>query len=472
MNIIALKRTVTKLSLVFLLLVTNFVYAASLKEDLDSLIAMELPQASVGVVIKDLGRGQTLYEQNPNKLLSPASGMKIFTAAASLYRLGPQFHYETSLLKDDRNIYVRFSGDPSLTKENLTQLIQSLKKHLIQTIAGNVVIDDSKFKPPYYAAGINYDDLGWYYVAPSSAVILNENKESFEFVSPKTIGHPVKIQSKNPNPPVKLINNLISVSHAKERNHCNFNIDIRPNNTLKLYGCLPQYKQVRHLALAIPEPSLYAKEVINEALKNSGIELQGKIIIGKTPGHATLIASHQSPELVKLVGHMLKESDNVYADSLTKLLGYSLTREGTYKQGAYAIKQIIAKHTTLDTKKMDISDGQGTRYNLITPYQMVTLLTDLYNDKSIWPYLSEALPRMGESGSLQARMKETDLEKKVLAKTGTMHDMSSLSGYVMTQSGKPLAFSIMINNVHLPIGKAKQLEEKMLLILSKHINGA
>ncbi|WP_242601942.1 D-alanyl-D-alanine carboxypeptidase/D-alanyl-D-alanine endopeptidase [Legionella yabuuchiae] len=470
MNMSTIKRSVASFLFVLLALVPTVLYSVSLKEDLDSLISIELPQASVGVVVKDIETGRSIYEQNPNKLLSPASGMKLFTAAASLYRFGPEYHYKTSLLKDDRNIYLRFTGDPSLSKEDLIRLIQALKEHSIQSIKGNIVVDDSRFKPPYYAAGINYDDLGWYYVAPSSAVILNENKETFDFISPKKIGEQVTIKTKNSNPPVKLINNLISVSHAEERNHCNFNIDIKPDNTLRLYGCLPQYKEPRRLALAIPEPVLYAKAIIEQALNANGIKLEGRIITGKTPDSATLLANHQSPELIKLVGHMLKESDNVYADSLTKLLGYSLTREGTYKQGAYAIKQIIAKHTSLDTKKMDISDGQGTRYNLITPAQMVVLLTDLYNDKSIWPYLSEALPRMGQSGSLQARMKATDLENKVLAKTGTMHDMSSLSGYLITPSGKHLAFSIIINNVHLSIGKAKQLEEKMLLTLLKHIN--
>jgi serine-type D-Ala-D-Ala carboxypeptidase/endopeptidase (penicillin-binding protein 4) len=443
-------------------------YAETLKQKLDVLMDKSLPYASVGVSVKDLQSGKDIYKRNDTKLLSPASGIKLFTAAASLYKLGPNYQYETSILKHDSSIYVRFSGDPSLKTNELQGLIKQLKDQGISRIEGNIVLDSSKYQPPNYAAGINYDDLGWYYVAPSSAIVLNENKETFEFISATKLGQPVKIKSQHANPPVKLINQLISVSKEQKENHCNFNIDIKPNNTLKLYGCLSQYKDTRRLSLAITNPAIYAQEVVKQALTAQQINLKGKIIVGTTPSSAKLIAQHQSKPLISLVKHMLMESDNLYADSLTKLLGFSLTRQGTYKQGAYAIKQIISKHTNLNVDNLDISDGQGTRYNLISPSQMVVLLNTLYTDKSMWKLISTALPVMGESGSLAWRMKESALKSRVIGKTGTMHDISSLSGYLTTQNGKQLAFSIIINGMHKDIGKAKRLEENMLNVLYQH----
>jgi D-alanyl-D-alanine carboxypeptidase/D-alanyl-D-alanine-endopeptidase (penicillin-binding protein 4) len=165
---------------------------------------------------------------------------------------------------------------------------------------------------------------------------------------------------------------------------------------------------------------------------------------------------------------MLKESDNLYADSLTKLLGFSLTKQGTYKQGVFAIKKLIAKNTNMDTDNIDLYDGHGTRYNLITPEQMVVLLTDIYKSKIMRPLIIDSLPLMGKSGSLANRMKNTKLENQVYAKTGSMHDISSLSGYFITKSGKPMAFSIIINGIDKNLSTAKGLEEKILSVVSKY----
>ena len=444
--------------------------ASTLRTDLNQLINEELPQATVGVVIKDLTTGKVIYSLNPKKLLSPASGVKIFTAAASLYQLGPDYTFSTALLQKNNHIYIRFSGDPSLTSTELSALVKKLKDKGVHKISGDIVLDGSKYQLPNYAAGINYDDLGWYYVAPSSAIIIDGNKETYDFISPPKIGLPVKINARKPNPPLKLINNLVSVSFEQKRNHCNLNIAIKPNNTLRLYGCMPRYKDKRTLSLAIPEPALYAQQIVKQALQESGIKLKGDIKVGKTPANASLLIMHPSKKMIELVTWMLKESDNLYADSLTKLLGVALTNQGTYKQGAYAIKKIIAKHSKLKTNNLDISDGQGTRYNLISPSQMVLLLTDIYKDKSMREQMTKALPLMGVSGSLEWRMRNTPLKKRVIAKTGTMHDISSLSGYFMTNSAKPIAFSIMINGMHQSIGKAKDLEEKILTTLSKHVD--
>ena len=183
------------------------------------------------------------------------------------------------------------------------------------------------------------------------------------------------------------------------------------------------------------------------------------------PADAKPIATLQSDLLTQLVTHMLKESDNLYANSLTKQLAYTLTKEGTYKQGAFAIKEVLRQHTNLDMTQIELADGMGTRYNLITAEQMVVLLTDLYHDKTMQTIFLDALPQSGVSGTLKDRMQKTPLEKKVFAKTGTMHDISSLSGYLVNPNHKTLIFSIIINGVNKPINAAKSLEEQILLLI-------
>ncbi len=440
----------------------------TLSEKIDGIIAQKLPHATVGILIKEAETGKVVYSRNADKLLSPASGMKLLTAAAAFYQLKPEYRFITTLSRKERDYYIHFTGSPSFTADNLTSLLLNLKKNNVNTINGNVIIDSSQYQAPYYPSGTSYDDLGWYYAAPDTAVILNENKVGYELMSAKELGKPAALKPKTLPKALTLVNEVVTVSKEEAKNHCSLNLEIKPNNTIRLYGCMIQEKHPKLIELAIPDPILLVKQVIQKTFDKNSIALKGKIITGVSPSSTDFIAGFQSKTLSKLIKHMLQESDNLYANSLTKTLGYSLTGKGTHKEGAYAIKKILSEHTHLDLSQMEIVDGEGTRYNLVTPEQMVILLSDLYHDKDMKTIFFKALPQAGVSGTLKDRMKKTMLEKNVYAKTGSMHDISSLSGFIVNPHEKTYIFSIIINGVNQPIGKAKSLEEKILLALDEY----
>lgn len=445
-------------------LFNHTVFAGDVSEKINALIHEQLPHATVGIHVKDAESNAVIYSKYSNKLLVPASGMKLFTAAAALYYFGPKHQFETKLSEKNQNIYLTFGGDPSLSKRDLTALIAELKNHNITHIRGNFVLDTSRFKAPYYPNGISYEDLGWYYAAPDTAVMLDENTETY-IVHAKKRGDLIQIKPKNTQPALTLINQVVTVSHEQANKHCNLDIEIKSHNTLRLYGCLAINEQPRLIYLSVPDPNLLATQRIQQALKQNNIRLDGKIITGHTPSNTKHIAHVLSPVLSDLVGHMLKKSDNLYANALTKQLGFAVMHEGNHKQGAFAITKIILQHTKLDMTQVDLADGMGTRYNLVTPKHMTDLLTAIYHDNTLRPIFFTALPKAGVSGNLQERMQKTALDKHVLAKTGTMHDMSSLSGYMIDAEGSKLIFSIIINGVNQPIRRAKALEESILLIL-------
>jgi D-alanyl-D-alanine carboxypeptidase/D-alanyl-D-alanine-endopeptidase (penicillin-binding protein 4) len=446
--------------------VNPIVFSQPLSVKIDALIEQQLPHATVGVFVKDAQTGEVIYSRNANKLLSPASGTKLFTAAAALYHLKPTYQFLTTLSQKNQNFYISFGGSPSLTINNLNELVLSLKKKGVKIINGDIILDISRYKSPYYSGGVSYDDLGWYYSAPDTAVILNENAESYEFISAKKFGMPVQIKPKSTEAALTIINQVITVSKEQEKQHCNLNIETNSHNTVRVFGCMAQTIQPKVMQLAVPDPVFLANQVIQKALDKNGILLKGQIISGHVPSDVKVIAGVQSKPLAKLITHMLKESDNLYANSLTKQLGYSLTGEGTYKQGAYAIKKTLAQQTHLDMTQTELKDGPGTRYNLVTPEQVVVLLTDLLNDKNMQPIFFASLPQAGVSGTLRDRMKKTNLETRVFAKTGSMHDISSLSGYIVRENSRPLIFSIIINGINKPINIAKSLEEKILLVIN------
>ncbi|QLZ69056.1 D-alanyl-D-alanine carboxypeptidase/D-alanyl-D-alanine-endopeptidase [Legionella sp. PC1000] len=441
----------------------------TLSEKIDGIIAQKLPHATVGIVIKEAETGKVVYSRNADKLLAPASGMKLLTAAAALYQLKPDYRFRTTLSQKEHDYYIHFTGSPSFTVDNLASLLLNLKKNNSNTIKGNVIIDSSQYQAPYYPSGTSYDDLGWYYAAPDTAAILNENKVAYELISAKELDKPVTITLKKNQPKaLTLVNEVVTVSKEEEKEHCSLNLEVKPNNTIRLYGCKMQDKNPKLIELAIPDPLLFAKQVVQKTFDKNSIILKGKIISGVSPTDTHFVASFQSKTLSKLIMHMLQQSDNLYANSLTKKLGFTLTGKGTHKEGAYAIKKILSEHTHLDLSQMEIVDGEGTRYNLVTPEQMVILLNDLYHDKNMKTIFFKALPQAGVSGTLKDRMKKTMLEKKVYAKTGSMHDISSLSGFIINPHDKTFIFSIIVNGVNKPLVKAKSLEEKILLALDEY----
>lgn len=442
-------------------------HAESVAQKIDQLIAKDLAHAHVGVMIADAQTGDVVYEREGNKLFSPASNMKLFTAAAALYHLGPEDRYTTSLSQYKNNLYITFSGSPSLSTKDLKDLVASLSTKGMKTITGDIILDSTAFQAPYHAAGISFDDLGWYYDAPSTAIILNGNAVPYHFISAPKVGELIQIKGLSTENPLTIVNNVRTVSKEEAKEHCNLNIEIKPKNTLRLYGCLSQREKPRLMHLSISDPYLYAKQLIQQTLKDNQIHLKGQIIEGSTPSEATVLVRLHSAPLTKLITHMLEESDNLYADSITKRLGKSLTEQGTYKQGAFAIKSILAKHTHVDLHQIEIADGAGTRYNVVTPQQMLIFLTDLYQDQTMKPIFINALPRMGATGTLKDRMKKTPLENKVFAKTGSMHDISALSGYLNTPSGKTYIFSIISNGINGQLAKAKAMEEKILLAVTE-----
>jgi len=444
-------------------------WGQNLANKLDVLIDQQLPTATVGVLIKNLQTNEIIYSRNAEKLLTPASSVKLFTAAAAMYALPEDFRFITPLSRKDRHYYLTFSGSPSLTAKNLGELIANLPKHGIKKIDGDLILDSSHYPAPFYLNGNSYDDLGWGYTAPDSAVIINENKETYSLKSGK-LGELVQIIPKSSQEKVKqkqfdaltLINEVKTVTKDEEQNRCSLHLDMQESNTITLSGCVAQSKNLRNIELAIPDPEFYAQQILKEALKNNEIALKGTIKKGKTPKDVQYITSLQSAVLNKMIKHMLQQSDNLYANTLVRTLGCHIAHDCSYKQGMYVLKKIIQEQTQLDPKKMELVDGEGTRYNLISPSQLVTLLTQVYQDLKLRPRLMNSLPQSGISGTLQGRFKNTVLEKKVFAKTGTMHDVSSLSGFIINPGSTSVVFSIITNGV-IKSEKAKALEEKILL---------
>ncbi len=110
-------------------LFNHSVFSSDVSEKISTLIHEQLPHATVGIHVKNADSNAVVYHQNSDKLLVPASGMKLLPSAAALYQWKPNHQFKTTLSEKNQTIYLTFSGDPSLTTDKLKALLLNLKNN-------------------------------------------------------------------------------------------------------------------------------------------------------------------------------------------------------------------------------------------------------------------------------------------------------------------------------------------------------
>jgi serine-type D-Ala-D-Ala carboxypeptidase/endopeptidase (penicillin-binding protein 4) len=139
-----------------------------------------------------------------------------------------------------------------------------------------------------------------------------------------------------------------------------------------------------------------------------------------------------------------KISQNLHVELLLRLLGKEEGNGGSFEEGTRVVRQFLVNAGVKD-EDFFLYDGSGMSPNdRVAPRAFTTLLT--YAAHQPWgAEWRETLPVAGVDGTLQDRFKNSPLKGKVWAKTGTLNEVNSLSGYVTAASGKMLAFSILVN---------------------------
>lgn len=401
------------------------------------------PRMNVGILVVDLKTGKEIYSLNPKKLRLAASVTKSFTAYAALEYLGNDFRYSTKILENKGQIYVKFSGDPSFTIEDFSNLIAKLK---IKTISGNIIIDDNTFDQEYLGPGWAWDDSKFCFSAPISAIILNENcfnailKPNGKIESPKIYA--------------KFKNNLTSTKDV----NCNPKLYAKPNNSYELNGCVNSLGDDIKLNIAYQDPRKMLESILKDILKRQEIKFNGKIIFKESSEEFKLLAEHKSPPLSNLLKKMMKESNNLYAEAFLKTIDYNINKiPGSFSNGAKLIKSLGNFQDT------QIVDGSGTsRYNSIAPDQLIELFTKAHNSKN-WPYFYDSLAISSVDGSLEKNFLNHDhLKGKIFAKTGSMSGVKNIVGYYENK-----IFVIMINNYSCLRKEINKVEEDILSLLLK-----
>ena len=193
--------------------------------------------------------------------------------------------------------------------------------------------------------------------------------------------------------------------------------------------------------LLISRKDVFMERFLKE-LRDAGVVVEATIGEKTKPEDAFCICT-RFHTMDQILMKMLKESDNLYAESMFYQIASSTgNRPATAKSARAVIKRLINK-IGLDPSRYNIADGSGlSLYNYVTAELEVMLLRYAYRNGNIYLHLFPALPIAGRDGTLKNRMRGSFTSGNVNAKTGTVTGISSLAGYCTAGNGHRLCLSI------------------------------
>lgn len=406
-----------------------------------------------GAIIVSLTRGDTLFEQNADAMMQPASTMKMFTSAVALDRFGPDHTFRTPVLRDGQiasdgslsgNLYLRGSGDPSLSsrfwheQEPMDALAHQIAAAGVKRVRGDIVGDASAFDDKLIPDGWKTSYLGAAYAARVSALSLNEGLV-WVVVQPTGKTASVTLDPASTTVPVDGSVRLVGGTGG------HITAVRRPDGGITVRGTIGASSGPLRYSLVVDNPPMFAAGALRAALQKAGVAVDGQTRLGVTPSGASEIAAVASPPLAQVIGEMDRESINVYAEMLFRAAAHAGGQVGSAESGLANLREFLTKKVGTRADVVNVSDGSGlSTLDQVTPRAMVRLLG--YVHQAPWgPVFDAALPVEGESGTLKRHGKGAPSRGNLHAKTGTTNTVAALGGYVTARNGEVLAFSLIYN---------------------------
>lgn len=429
--------------------------ADNLGKTLDKILDIPaLKGGLTGVIVQRVSDGKVLYERNADMPLSPASNRKLFTSAAAMELLGPDFTFHTDVLaagKPDSDgvlhgdIYLRGDGDSNLSYSDMQDMAKQLVAAGVKTVDGSVIGDGSIFTDGPYPDGWEFDELPYYYAPQVEGLEVSRGVLAVHVTAGAKVGDPVNVVVDQPTKYLPIENTATTGAADSAKDSCNI---WRPwnKNVLMVDGTVPLGGKANGLVTVL-DPVRYASTVLSETLQREGITVTGVPGAGKTPAaDATVLASHVSVPMSKYIAIMNKPSVNLLAESLIREIGAKKGKGGDYWSG-HVLEMDFFKKLGCPENSIFLIDGSGlAQSDVVTPRAVAILLRGMHGQPD-WTDYENSLPIAGVDGSLYARMKGTIAAGNVHAKTGNIRRVISLSGYVTSKKGDLYDFSMIMNQI-------------------------
>jgi D-alanyl-D-alanine carboxypeptidase/D-alanyl-D-alanine-endopeptidase (penicillin-binding protein 4) len=425
--------------------------AAELPARLDAaLAAPALRGARIAALVVD-AEGATVYERTPDRALIPASNMKILTALAALHVFGPTHRFATDLFSEGppgadgsvRTLWLRGSGDPSLTSEDFWRLAADLRREGVSRVEGDLVLDDSAFDGQRWHPSWGRTGSRAYH-APVGALTVNYGAFAVSVAPGAAPGDPLRAVV---DPPLAHLPLTLRGSTGPARARTTLAIERVSSadaERVVVSGVLPVGAEARTLQRSVLDPARYAGAALRAQLAAVGVEIAGETRVGYVPDSAVPLLVFDGPPMSEVVRLFMKYSNNQIGESLLKALGARATgRPGSWPAGAAALREQLSL-LSLPIAGLVVVDGSGLSYeNRVTPRLLVAALRAAAGAFAFGPEFEASLPIAAADGTLEERAPGAPF--RVRAKTGLLTRVTGLSGYAERPGGERVVFSVLVN---------------------------
>lgn len=444
---------------------------AGITERLAAIFAEASPSGLIGFAAAETRHGAMIFEHQGRTPLKPASVLKLFTTAAALDHLGPDFRYETQVYLVNQELWVIGAGDPGLGDQRLAEKLGKPVDWAFQEWGGRlsergvselraIVLSDDVFDGQGRHEDWPAAQSEAWYQAPVGG--LNYNDNCLDAVARVANGR-VELRL-TPRLPDSFVRNSLSVGkkHAPTLSRA-------PDSDLFLFkGSLARSDSFA--PISVHRPTVFFGHALAEALAARGIRCTNGVLrrasppTASAPARAELIATHVTP-LRDVLWRCNAFSQNMFAECVLKSLqaygrdGRRCGEPGSWAGGVQALTGALQR-LGIPTDGAIFRDGSGLSHeNRVSAGQIVALLTAMarHQQRELW---IESLAEAGEDGTLRRRF--ASLKGRLRAKTGTIAGVSALAGYVTREDGELLAFALLVNSA-----APAKLQERVIEALAR-----
>jgi len=413
-----------------------------------------IPDLRVGILAEELGSGRVIVANDAEEVFVPASNAKLVTSAAAYTYLGPEHRFATEFLVPNGGcrkgphikgpLYIRGGGDPSLVYEKMWRIARVLKRKGIKSVKG-ITIDESLF-PGGEVPGADFERNERAYRAPVGALSASFNAFEIYIRPGEKAGEKGVVAIEPALDDFFIITNKITTSRRSSR----IRIDVRQQRNgkvrVKVWGRINRRAGTYVYNRRVGTPWKYAGAIFKHMLGKAGIKVKGRVRRGRIPKNATVVHTHWSSPLWKLVGTFNKHSNNFMTEMV--LMATVAEVAGAPATWEKARKVLIGFLEDMGLNNPDVvmENGSGLTVNTrLSPKTLVDLLRQMDKRRYIAPEYLASLAIGARDGTLRSRLKGLSELSLVRAKTGTLEDALGLSGYMETSAGPSLVFSILVN---------------------------
>ncbi len=424
---------------------------------LQALRAAEIPSTAISVFVQSVTGGPARISHRAGVPMNPASVMKLVTTYAALDSLGPAYAWRTEAFMSGRlddgvlqgDLFLRGSGDPSLSMEQLWLLLRDLRARGVRDIAGDVITDRSVFAPIRHDPGaFDNEPLAAYNVGPDP-LLLAHNTLRIR-VLPQAGSTPL-LWSEPPLEGLRVENRVLltegDCGDWKDALGARV-IDADGEGaslTLQITGRFARECGERTWNVApLPHAAFFGR-ALRAMWSELGGHVSGQVRDGQIPPDATPLTGIDSPPLAQVVRDVNKYSNNVMARQIFLTLG-SANGVPADNRTADAAIRAWAQRRNLALPSLVLDNGSGlSRDERISATDMAGLLRHAWAS-SVMPEFVSSMPVLSVDGTLRKRLRNSELSGQAHLKTGSLSDTRSIAGYVLDRNGERVLVVAWLNH--------------------------